>query len=304
MRDERLARRAVNWGGYARILTACSLIALTLLTGACNFFAQPSDIQAENLQSEIARTQIAAIRATATTHADRLAVTAEYAMRAMGDADLQGTRIAATLIALGTPFVEVPFIPGMAMVQPILPTPAAVEPLFTAEVLAQAPPLSGAGIPTSDLPVIANPLITPGVGARGGVTLGAPTPTPLAGVPASNATPDPNAPTVTDIVVAARVGANDCAINPSTSFSLGVADLYVVGTARNITPGTRLTSRWTRDGAEVAFYEWTPNFAINGACIWFHAPGAQVPLAAGSWAVQMTVNGVPIGTPVTFTITG
>jgi hypothetical protein len=285
-----------------RIMLFPVLIIVVLLTGACNFFAPPSDIQTENLQVDIARTQIAAIRTTATTSADRLAITAEYAVRALADAQVQSTRIAATLIALGTPFVEPPFIPGMATQPPVIATPA---PPVTAETLIQPDTPQTVLIPTSDLPVIANPLITPGVAARGGATLQAlPTPTALAGAPVTGATPDPNAPTVTDIVVAARVGANDCAINPSSSFTLGVANLYVVGTARNITPGTRLTSRWTRDGVEVAFYEWTPDFAINGACVWFHVPGAQVALAAGSWTVQMTVNGVSIGTPIAFTITG
>ncbi len=115
------------------------------LLSACNFFSQPADLQTENLQNEIAQTQIADVRATATVNADRLMTTLENAQTAVGNADLQSTRIVATLMAQGTPFVDASGI-----------TPAALT----------APPQS-VDLPTSAVPQVANPLLTPQVSGDG-----------------------------------------------------------------------------------------------------------------------------------------
>ncbi|MDZ4768894.1 MAG: hypothetical protein SGJ24_07175 [Chloroflexota bacterium] len=173
---------------------------------------------------------------------------------------------------------------------------------------ALAPPANGTsiigGIPTSTVPAIGNPLITPGMGgaaARGGATI-----VPVPGVsatPVLAASPNANAPALSNIQVSARVGADDCAISPSPSFNTGVTELYLVATATNIAPGMTISSRWTRDGVEVAFYEWTPDFAVNGACIWFLAPGAEVDLSTGSWNVQLAIDGAAVGSSG-FTING
>ncbi|MDZ4768895.1 MAG: hypothetical protein SGJ24_07180 [Chloroflexota bacterium] len=82
-----------------------------LILGACNFFAPSSDIQTENLQNDVARTQIAAIRASATVDAERLAITAEYASGSIANAALQSTRIVSTLMAQGTRFIDLPPLP-------------------------------------------------------------------------------------------------------------------------------------------------------------------------------------------------
>ena len=66
----------------------------------------------------VAQTQIAAVRATATVNADRLMVTLENAQTAVGNVDLQSTRIAATLIAQGMPFVDA------SEITPVIPTAA------------------------------------------------------------------------------------------------------------------------------------------------------------------------------------
>lgn len=271
------------------------------LAGGCNFFAPPSDIQTENLQSEIARTQIAAIRATATVNSERLLITAEFAGQAIDNAAQQTTRIAATLIALGTPFIESLALenPGLPPAQP--PPVTAVGPSVAALAT-----LAPGVIPTSTAPTSFNPLITPGIGggARGGATLVLAPPTAAAGnaSPAGAATLDPNGPNLVNIQVATSVGADDCAVNPSSVFTSGVAGLYVVATARNIPAGANLSARFTRDGAEVRPYDWTPDFAINGACIWFWAPAEEVTYTVGAWAVTLAINGVPVGPPVAFTI--
>ncbi len=97
------------------------LVSQQTLLSACNFFSQPADLQTENLQNEVAQTQIAAVRATATVNADRLMITLENAQTAVGNADLQSTRIVATLMAQGTLFVDA------SGITPVAPTRSAAE---------------------------------------------------------------------------------------------------------------------------------------------------------------------------------
>src|SRR5689334_16151050 len=112
-------------------------LGMGVFLSACNFFTQPADLQTENLQNEQAETQIAAVRATATVNADQLLITLENAQTAVGNIDLQSTRIASTLIASGMAFVNASDI-----------TP----------VLEATQPAEG-GNP--NVPQIANPLLTP-----------------------------------------------------------------------------------------------------------------------------------------------
>lgn len=256
------------------------MIALALSLSACNFFTQPTDIQTENLQSELARTQIASIRASATVSAAELAITSSFAQESIQNVELQSTRIAATLVAQGTVFIDLPPL----QVQSDFPTQ---EPSINVQP----------NVTETVFPEIANPLITQGASARGDATIVPPTQIPLA-----QSTSDGNPATLTNLQVSARVGADDCALSPSTSFSQGISELYVSAVAQNVTAGTLISSRWVHDGTEAAYYDWRPTFDINGACIWFHLPGDEVSLTAGDWTVQLAIDGTPVGNSVAFTI--
>ncbi len=262
-------------------------LALIFGVSGCNFFAPPADLQTENLQSDLARTQIADIRQTATVGAERLLITAEFAVNAVRNADEQSTRIVSTLIAQGTPFVEPPAL-ALLPIQTIGGTPI---PDAQIQIVGSAPP------------VINNPLITPGGASLGGgsvrvdSTLLPPSPTSL--VPQQN---NPNAPALLNVQISTSVGADDCAVNPTTSFSVGVTDIYVVAVASNILATNVLSSRWLREGTEVAFYDWTPGFAVNGNCIWFNLPSSSVDILPGNWTVQMAIDSIPVGNVIAFTV--
>lgn len=261
-------------------ITRLMLLASTgiaALTSACNFFAQPGDLQTESLQNEVAQTQIAAVRATATVNADRLMVTLENAQTAVGNVDLQSTRIAATLVAAGMTFVDASDITVAA------PTAA---------------PDSGAN------PQIANPLITPGVpqissqgSAQGDSPLVQATPTAP-----SQQSVDPNAPSLTNVTLTDTVGSDDCAVGSTSQFTTSTTDIYLVATANNIQPDTTLSAAFSLEGQVIQSYPWTPGFEIDGACIWFHLPSDEVTFTPGNWSVALTVNGAPVGAPLAFTI--
>lgn len=251
-------------------------LTLMLLT-ACNFFSQPADLQAESLQAELARTQIALVRETATVFADRLLVTQEYAETAVESAALQSTRMSATLVAQGTTVIDIAGItPMFELVQPDL-------------VMAATNAALSAGV--SNAAQIANPMFNASLAApSGGEALAQPTPPAAVQLPANSV-----GPSLTNILLTTRVGADDCPIAPATSFRSEEEAIYVTAVANGITPGTRIEAVWFRETERMMTYDWTPTFAINGACIWFRLPASEVWFRAGRWSVEMSVNGTRVG---------
>ncbi|MBI1259608.1 MAG: hypothetical protein GC204_19240 [Chloroflexi bacterium] len=261
------------------------LISALIFLSACNFFSQPVDLQTENLQNEQAGTQIAAVRATATGNADRMIVTLSSAQTAVGEVDQQSTRIVATLIAQGTLFVD------GSVITPVLPTLA---------------PQSDTGSP---IPQIANPLLTPGApqvsgqgSAQGDAAL-VPTAPPADQQAVVQPTFDPNGPSLTQIALSEKVGSDDCPLNPTTSFSTSATDIYITAVANNVGQGDTLTADFSVNGQTIKSYSWSPDFAIHGACIWFHMPPSDVEYTPGNWSVALTLNGAAVGSPIPFSIT-
>ncbi len=125
-------------------------------------------------------------------------------------------------------------------------------------------------------------------------------PAALAQPPLTPTTPPP--PSLYNLVTAEGVGPNDCALAAVSQFSTAAQRIYAVATAANIAPGTRLASRWFRDGAEVIMHEFRPDFAIQQACVWFFIDPTETAFTPGSWSVQLEIENTPAGAPVAFTI--
>lgn len=258
----------------------------SLLLSACNFFNQPADLQTESLQNELAQTQIAAVRATATVNADRVLITLESAQTAVGNVNLQSTRIASTLIAGGMAFVDASAITPVAPVQDMN--------------MATSTPNSQ----------IANPLLTPGApvvnsggAAQGDTSLLQTTPTAPADQSANNVPADPNAANLTNITLTDTVGADDCPLAPANVFTESTTEIYVTAVGNNISAGTTIDSTWWLNGNQMQYYSWTPDFAVNGACIWFRLPASEVTFTPGNWTVDLTIGGAAAGS-ASFTIEG
>ncbi|MCC6617049.1 MAG: hypothetical protein IT320_26490 [Anaerolineae bacterium] len=243
---------------------------LLLTLSACNFFAPGSDVQTQEAAHQAAGTQVAILRQTATYEMDRLLVTQEAVQTAVQDIMLQNTRTAVTMIALGTTFIDAQMI-----------TPAAP---LTALDGATQPPVA----------------VTPGGVAQGGAN----GEVPQAQATAPAATGDPTVTSLANIVTSESVGADDCAVSPSTSFSSTTPGIYVVATAFNLGPQNTITYRWLRDGAEVWVDSWSPRGETNGQCIWYYLTPAEVELGPGNWSIDILIDGAMAGTPASFTISG
>jgi hypothetical protein len=246
---------------------------LLLSLCACNFFtsAQPDQSQSDLHQTFVAN--ITSARLTATAEADRLVVTQEGLQTAVRDVELLNTRTAVTLIALGTPFIDVSIITPAA--------PVTLPPAVRAE----------------SAPVV----ITPGGAAQGSGGETSAVSTPIASISAQ-AVVDPNAPYLNGIVTSEQVGSDNCAVAPTNSFASTSRGIYVIATAYNLSSQNVVTYRWQRDSIEVHVDTWSPSGLTNARCIWYYLTPAEAELAAGSWAVEILIDGAPTAAPITFTI--
>jgi hypothetical protein len=243
-------------------------------------FAPEASQQTLQAQRDALGTQVAEARASATPQSARMQVTLEAAQTSAARSNLQTTRIAATLSALGTPFIDIRFItPEFAQL--------AAAPDSSAQVTGQ----DGVAIPQ------VMPTIIGQGGAQGNSSITAPS-TPI---PAAEQTVDPALPSLSNLTTADAVGADDCAAAPVTNFSAEAAGVYVVANAANLTPANTLTARWSFAGTEQITYDWTPGFNITQGCIWFYMPATDVAFSPGGWAVQIDLDGAP-GQPINFTV--
>jgi len=271
------------------ILRFSGVCMLTTVLSACNFFAPQQTAPLELLENNPAATEIAALRATATAETDRMMITLESAQTAVRAVDVQSTRIASTLIARGTPFIDI------SQITPNMPTS------FTF-----------AGVDNSGaLDPSVQALVTPGGGAQGNSAVGTAinppsivvgTPTALPGVD-SGATENTSASVLSSITLSRAVGADDCPTQPDTLFTPDDTDIYVTAVAQGLLANSAVRALFSRDGVEAVAYDWIPSFNIDGACIWFYMPSSSVAYVPGNWNVQLTINGVNAGS-ATFTIEG
>jgi hypothetical protein len=215
-------------------------------------------------QNATLRSQMTGVFGTAAIESDRLLITLDYMGTRVAQVDQQNLNLQATLIARGT-------------------SPGAIGPIDPNNVTL---------IPTSEAS-IAQPGATPLPQADIVVTPGA----------SVVVTSESTEPALSNIVLSSGVGNDDCATSSSTSFTSADAEIYVVANAYNIVPGTTIGSRWQIGGQEI-FHDFTPDFEINGNCIWFFIDQTDAPFVAGNWNVQLEINGSPVGSPLQFSITG
>ncbi|TVR24271.1 MAG: hypothetical protein EA396_01890 [Anaerolineaceae bacterium] len=125
--------------------------------------------------------------------------------------------------------------------------------------------------------------------------------------PASQPTPPPTTPpsfpdNLRDVVLASSLADNDCAAQTVTAFDTTAPRLYVVARAFDITPGTRISSVWLRGDEVLASFDFTPDFTIDNACIWFFADPSDFDFTPGDYTVQLQIDGELAAPPVDFPI--
>lgn len=245
---------------------------IILLLGPLLAACGTNDDTVLDAQRESAATQVSALVGTTTLEAARLRTTLDYTVTRASLAATQGGLLELTLVARGTPLTVLQEFQREMMGSFATATPP----------------------PSSD-------------GSLAGIT-GNNAPVPLVITPLTLPTPDTSSvlssdgPRLESIVTSTGVDGNDCPVGTTNTFSTASPSIYVVARAINIDASTRLSSRWNRDGEQIITYEFTPNFSIDNACIWFFMEQSDVTFTPGEWNVQLDINGTPAGLPITFTI--
>lgn len=213
-----------------------------------------------------------------TVEYERLLMTLEYSETQIARAQVQQNAMIATLTLRG--FDAAAVLPQQAVVVLNTPTPAPNATVDPSQ-------------PTATPQLIITPFFTqqpstlaPSTQASG----------------SSNTTTNP----LSEFVTASSVGDDDCAQTVTNQFTTQTAEIYVVARARNTQPGIQFGSRWfNRDtGEELAFFDYTPNFAIDNECIWFYATSDDFPFTVGNYSVVLEVNGQAVSERIPFVISG
>ncbi|MDX2076888.1 MAG: hypothetical protein SFZ02_10685 [bacterium] len=250
---------------------------ILILLSACG--ASSTDQQTMVAYNTAIATQRAVFYLTATVDAERGFVTLDAIQDRIDRAMVQRQFMLSTLEARGVDISRLP--------QLTTPTPAPFSPTPSDSSAITATPMIGD-----------TPLPTAVV-----VTLIAITPTANIAQqsPAQN-TANTNSP-LRDVVMAQGVGDDDCAVGITNTFSVNTAEIYVVARAVGVQAGTNLGASWAKaDGTALVRFDFTPDFDIEDACIWFFAAPEDFPFEAGGYSVVLDINNVPVGTPIPFII--
>jgi hypothetical protein len=251
------------------------IFAAALLIGACSSNEPQQTLVAENAMLS---TQIVDLRTTATYQADQLQQTREYIETIVPKANRLRDEMASTLQAAGIDVTQNPVEPN---------TNFAV----VATSIASAPNSNGGQQPSI---IVEGTSLAPSTQSA----------SDLASASTSGAaTPTVGQPMLFNLITAEGVGSNDCALTSVTSFTADTPQIYVVATAANIPAGTTLGAQWYLGDTQLIKQEFAPKDDISNNCIWFYAEPVDFPFTAGSYRVELLINGTPVsGAQASFSI--
>jgi hypothetical protein len=247
------------------------LVGLVFLSGCGG--SDPSVEQTLVVENATLSTGIAQVRGTVTFMADQMMQTIESLATATHQVQDQRARLAATLVASGI---------DLTAIYAVQPNPGFVNPPTPAQAQFALTPFA---TPTSAL------VITPP---------GQPSPIPQSTQPAAIV----EGPNLLNIVTSAGVDNNDCALGSVNLFNTDAQSIYAVATAVLIEPGITLGATWYQESNRLIDQSFTPDFAIDGECIWFYVTPVDIPFNPGLYSVQLTINSLPVGAAIPFSIQG
>lgn len=252
-----------------QLLQQSLLLIILLIISACGTSTEELTLVADH---EIANTQMADIRASATVVRARMQITLDFAGTRAIEVEQHGQFLRSTLVSLGTESV---------FINSNLPLPGNF-PTFTPQ------PTSPINVPATRAP---QPQATEGLNAEG---------TPIQVTPPP--TDESTQPRLDNIVLSTGVNDNDCAIDTNPRFTPASTAIYVVATAYNVPTNATISSVWLSNGTEVALFSFVTENEINGNCIWFFIDQSDAEFVVGSWSVELKIDDVSVATPIPFQI--
>jgi hypothetical protein len=106
--------------------------------------------------------------------------------------------------------------------------------------------------------------------------------------------------TFAEVVMSRGINDNNCALEPTTTFTIDDAEIYVVARILNIPRGTTFTATW--QGTEFSREDsYTVPANNDEACLYFYVVPSEIGMVAGTYTVTFSATELA-GTPIEFTI--
>jgi hypothetical protein len=262
-----------------RIAAMKRWLILSLLLFSLAACGSNDEIRTLEANRQLAGTQLADLRMTATVEAARALTTVDAMQTRAALAATQSNFLESTLIAAGFPSSAIETQRQVVLGSSPTPMPSPIMNPESSEVVQVSLPTASPTVP--------------------GVTLNAPNPT---ATPAG--TSDPNALQVQTPYTALGAGEDGCGENITAVFSSDSAEIYVIVRVVNVKANTvTFAARWEREGEAVGpVYDFRPDYDVDELCVWFFVDNSDFEFIAGAYTVTIDVNGVPSSNPVAFVI--
>ncbi|MDQ7025228.1 MAG: hypothetical protein Q9P01_17970 [Anaerolineae bacterium] len=270
------------------LLTALWLIA-TIIVGCTN---NSSQLTLEANYAQVG-TQVDALRVSATVQSARARTTIDFITTRSAAAATQSQFLEATLVTTGF----APELLANFREQQLEATPtAALTPTLAASTSPQDESLTSLSTAT--------PLLETATATLPAVSPFAPV--VITASPIATQAPfivDINVPYLENAVLATGVGADDCALGVTSQFSTSSLEIYIVAEAVNVPAGSVIESRWFSGSNPVGpIYNFTTDFDIDRACIWFFVDPTDFEFTAGQYSVDLLLNGQAATPRLSFSI--
>jgi hypothetical protein len=282
------------------IISALVLLLLSI-TGCTGISAQQTLVADHALVG----TQVSELAMTSTVERARLQITLDYVNTQPALLATQSQFLKATLVGNGTPLASLNDYQATVIQQPRIALPTAsptnnVDPNSEAQAGMPAPP------PTADVTAtpspVPSPIITPAIALTQGALTAIAEATPVTGVNDVNASTLPAF--VSDIRLGTSVGNDDCVGQATTTFNITTPEIYISARITDSPANTRFSTRWTAPDGNSVTFDFTPDFSIDDACIWFFIDQTDLSFIAGNWSVNFDVNNSGGGDDFAFNIVG
>jgi len=263
-------------------------LSLVFIMSACTGFSAEQTAIANR---DAVGTQVNLLALTNTVESARLQTTVDYAVTRVSVVATQSQLLKATLVGRGTPLVDLNNMQGTAMSQYLAVTPSPTSDMALGNNMDDM---------SDDTQSLDADTIQPTAPV---LTLNAPrTPTPFGFNNSTNNTnsdiPDV-APVsgvgIQNILLGDDVGADDCVYAPQRSFLTNSPAIYVSMIVNNAPARTTFSTAWFAPGGQQVEFSFSPDFEIDGSCIWFFIDSTDIEFAVGDWRTEIRVNGTTAG---------
>lgn len=238
-------------------------------------------------------TQVSDLMATNTLESARVRITLDYVNTQTSLIATQSQFLKATLVGQGTEMPYLNTLQARVIQRPVEDVVAPlIEPFGLFDVpsdddistgVNDAESLTSATATPSAIP---SPIITPAMALTESALTAVAQAPPATTIEDESVLPD----FVGEVRLGRRVGGDDCVTEAMNSFPSSTQEIYISVRLEGSPANTRFISRWNSPDGNSVTFEFTPDFSVRDACIWFFLEPIDLPFIVGNWTVDLSVN--------------